>query len=98
VAPNALIGRECDDVAMNLAQRIVLSLALAAVLGVAARTASDLFLDSSDGGWFMYQPNANALMSPSSSDGDSLRAAVVWLIAIALWLGVSWRLFRTKSE
>jgi hypothetical protein len=46
----------------------------------------------------MYQPNANALMSPSSSDGDSLRAAVVWLIAIALWLGISWRLFRTKSE
>lgn len=83
---------------MNLAQRIVLSLALAAVLGVAARTASDLLLDSSDGGWFMYQPNANALMSPSASDGDSLRAAVVWLIAIALWLGVSWRLFRTKSE
>jgi hypothetical protein len=83
---------------MNVAQRIVLSLALAAVLGVAARTASDLLLDSSDGGWFMYQPNANALMSPSTSDGDSLRAAVVWLIAIALWLGVSWRLFRTKSE
>jgi hypothetical protein len=83
---------------MNLAQRIVLSLALAAVLGVAARTACDLLLDSSDGGWFMYQPNANALMSPSASDGDSLRVAVVWLIAIALWLGISWRLFRTKSE
>ena len=83
---------------MNLAQRIVLSLALAAVLGVAARTACDLLLDTSDGGWFMYQPNANALTSPSTSDGDSLRAAVVWLIAIALWLGISWRLFRTKSE
>ena len=83
---------------MNLAQRIVLSLALAAVLGVAARTACDLLLDSSDGGWFMYQPNANALMSPSASDGDSLRAAVVWLIAIAVWLGISWRLFRTKSD
>ncbi len=92
------IGRGCDDVAMNLAQRIVLSLALAAVLGVVARTACDLLLDSSDGGWFMYQPNANALMSPSASDGDPLRAAVVWLIAIALWLGISWRLFRTKSE
>jgi hypothetical protein len=52
--------------AMNLAQRIVLPLALAAVLGVAARTACDLLLDSSDGGWFMYQPNANALTSPSN--------------------------------
>ena len=83
---------------MNLAQRIVLSLALAAALGVAARTACDLLLGSSDGGWFMYQPNANALMSPSASDGDSLRAAIVWLIAIALWLGISWRLFWTKSE
>ena len=83
---------------MNLAQRIVLSLALAAVLAVAARTTCDLLMDSSDGGWFMYQPNANALMSPSTSDGDSLRAGFVWLVAIALWLGISWRLFRTKSE
>lgn len=82
---------------MNPAQRILLSLALAAVLAVAARTACDLLLDSPDGGWFMYQPNANALMSPSTSDKDSLRAGVVWLIAIALWLGISWRLFRAKS-
>jgi hypothetical protein len=88
----------CDDVVMNLAQRVVVSLALAAVLGVAARTACDLMVDSSDGGWFMYEPNVNVLTSPSTSDGDSLRAAAVWLVAISLWLGISWRLFRTKSE
>ena len=83
---------------MNLAQRVVVSLALAAVLGVAARTACDLIADSSDGGWFMYEPNVNVLMPPSTSAGDSLRTAVVWLVAISLWLGISWRLFRTKHE
>ena len=83
---------------MNVAQRIVVSLALAAVLGVAARTACDLIVDSSDGGWFMYEPNVNVLTPPTSSDGDSLRAAAIWLVAISLWLGISWRLFRTRSE
>jgi hypothetical protein len=83
---------------MNLAQRAVVSLALAAVLGVAARTACDLIADSSDGGWFMYEPNVNVLTSPSTSDGGSLRAAAVWLVAIALWLGISLRLFRTRGE
>jgi hypothetical protein len=88
----------CDDVAMNFAQRVVVSLALAAVLGVAARTACDLMVDSSDGGWFMYEPNVNVLMPPSTSDGGSLRAAAVWLVAISLWFGISWRLFRTRGE
>jgi len=83
---------------MNLAQRAVVSLALAAVLGVAARTAGDLIADSSDGGWFMYEPNVNVLTSPSTSDGGSLRAAAVWLVAISLWFGISWRLFRTRGE
>lgn len=75
-----------------------MSLALAAVLAVAARTACDLVTDSSDGGWVMYAPNVNVLMYPSTTRGDSIRTAVVWLVAIALWLGISWRLFRSKSE
>lgn len=83
---------------MNLAQRVVLSLALAAALGVVAQTVNDLLLDEVSGGWFMYQPDAAALMSSASSDGESLRAAAVWLVATALWLGASWRLFRTTSE
>jgi hypothetical protein len=55
-------------------------------------------VDSSDGGWFMYEPNVNVLTSPSTSDGGSLRAAAVWLVAISLWFGISWRLFRTRGE
>jgi hypothetical protein len=55
-------------------------------------------VDSSDGGWFMYEPNVNVLMPPSTSDGGSLRAAAVWLVAISLWFGISWRLFRTRGE
>ena len=46
----------------------------------------------------MYAPNVNVLMYPSTTRGDSIRTAVVWLVAIALWLGISWRLFRSKSE
>jgi hypothetical protein len=83
---------------VNLAQRVVLSLALAAALGVVAHTVSNLLLDEVSGGWFIYQPEATPLMSSPGSDGDSLRVAAVWLVAIALWLGISWRLFRTTSE
>ena len=58
-----------------------------AALGVVAQTVSDLLLDEVSGGWFMYQPESMPLMSSPGSDGDSLRVAAVWLVAIALWLG-----------
>jgi cyclic lactone autoinducer peptide len=83
---------------MNLAQRIVLSLALAAALAIAARTFSELFVNEAFSGWFTYQPNASTVVASSRSDSDSLRVAAVWLVAVAVWLGISWRLFRTKSD
>ena len=91
-------GGEWDDAVMNVAQRVVLSLALAAALIVAARTTSDLLSASSAPRWVMYEPNANVLIPPSHPRWHSVRAAVIWLAAIALWFGISWRLFRTRGE
>lgn len=85
---------------MNIARRVILSLSLAAALGVIAATVSALLVDQAVGGWFMYEPNANvnALASSDESGGDLLRTAIVWLVAIVVWLGISWRLFRPSEE
>ena len=85
---------------MNLARRVILSLALAAALGVVAATGSALLVDRAAGGWFMYVPNANvnALASSDESGGDLLRTAIIWLVAIGVWLGISWRLFRPSDK
>lgn len=92
------IRHRSDDGRSNLAQRVVLAYAIAAALAVTARTVSNILVDGTAVGWFMYEPNANTLMTRIDSDGDSLRVAAVWLVAIALWLGVSWRLFRPKRK
>jgi hypothetical protein len=48
----------------------------------------------------MYVPNANvnALASSDESGGDLLRTAIIWLVAIGVWLGISWRLFRPSDK
>ncbi len=42
----------------------------------------------------MYSPNTTSLYS-ASSRGSTLGIAAVWLAAVAIWFGVSWRLFRS---
>jgi hypothetical protein len=85
---------------VNLARRVILSLALAAGLGVVAGAVSSLLVDGTAGGWFVYEPkvNVNALAPSGASDGDLLRTAIIWLVAIAVWLGISWRLFRSSDK
>ena len=65
-----------------------------------AATVSGLLVDRTVGGWFMYEANANvnALASSGESDGDLLRTAMIWLVAIVVWLGICWRLFRTSDK
>jgi len=48
------------------------------------------------GGWFMYSPNSTNMYS-SSSDGNVLRTAAVWLAAVAVWFFISWRVFRSDE-
>jgi hypothetical protein len=83
---------------MNVARRVILSLASAAALGVISTTLSALLVDRTVGGWFVYESNANALASSGVSGRDLLGVTIIWLVAIAVWLGISWRLFRTNGE
>jgi hypothetical protein len=48
---------------MNVARRVILSLALATALGVISTTLSSLLVDRTAGGWFVHESNANALAS-----------------------------------
>ena len=73
--------------------------ALGAALAVLASAINALLRDSSDGGWFMYAPNSNGLLtSDSGGHGAVLRESAVWLAAIGLWLAIGWRLFKTPGE
>ena len=77
-------------------QKAVTSIALGAGLAVVASAVTARLNGSLDGGWFMYSPNSTSLYSASSS-GSTVRTAAVWLAAIAIWFGVSWRLFRSDK-
>lgn len=77
-------------------QKAVTSIALGAGLAVVASAVTARLNGSLDGGWFMYSPNSTSPYSASSS-GSTFRTAAVWLAAIAIWFGVSWRLFRSDK-
>ena len=81
---------------MTGGQKAVTSIALGAGLAVVAAAVATRLNGPSDGGWFMYSPNSTSLYSASSS-GSTFRTAAVWLAAIAIWFGVSWRLFRSDK-
>jgi hypothetical protein len=84
---------------VNLGRRVVVSLALAAALAVVASALTDMLVDGPAGGWSMYDPNGNSVpFGEGGSDGDTLVVAAIWLVAIAVWFGVAWRLFRSHGE
>ncbi|MBI4936403.1 MAG: hypothetical protein HY828_21195 [Actinobacteria bacterium] len=79
---------------MNGSQKVVMSVALGAGLAVVASAVAARLNGPSDGGWFMYSQNSTTLYS-ASSNGSTLRTVAIWLGAIAIWFGLSWRLFRS---
>ena len=79
---------------MNSGQKAVTSVGLGAGLAVVASAIAARLNGPADGGWFMYSPKSTSLYSASSS-GSTLGTAAVWLAAVAIWFGVSWRLFRS---
>ena len=85
---------------MNRSQGVILSIALAAALIASASAIKAWMVGPTDGGWFMYAPNANAVAPLASTDNYLLQQLGVWLIAIAIamWLVVCWRLFRTPGD
>jgi hypothetical protein len=81
---------------VNQAQKVSVSIAVAAALIVGAAATSRVFANTADGGWFMYSPNSAPMFS--TSRGPVVRDAVIWLAAITIWLVVALRLFRSKAE
>jgi hypothetical protein len=80
---------------MSHGRRVVVCVALGLALVVAARAVTRLITEV-DGGWFMYAPDSSAPFS--SSDGDTVTCALIWLAAIGVWAVVSWRLFGPRSD
>ena len=81
---------------MTGGQKVVTSVALGAGLAVVASAIVARLNGPADGGWFMYSPNSTTLYSPSSG-GSTVRTAAVWLGAVAIWFGISFRLFRSDK-
>ena len=64
------------------------------VIGLALRA---WFWGATPGGWFDVAPNAGVLYSPSGPDGGRIVGeALLWLGAIAAWMGLSLALLRTR--
>ena len=92
------LGVGCKDVSVNRSQRVILSIAIGAVLIAAASAINVWIVGPTQGGWFMYAPNASAVAPLSSTDNYLLQQLGVWLIAIGMWLIVCWRLFRSTED
>ena len=89
----------CKADGVTPGQRTALVVALGGAFAVAAATTNRLLPVHGTGGWFMYAPNNSATYSiATGSDGHTLRAAAVWLVAIGLWFVCAWRLFRRQSD
>lgn len=74
---------------MNLAQRVVLVVALAALLRLAGIYIITKGFSGPGGGWFGYAPGTHAIIS--ADDGRLGPAAewFVWLTLLALWTTAS---------
>jgi hypothetical protein len=83
---------------MNRAQRVILSIAIGAALIAGASAINARIVGETAGGWFMYEPNANAINPLASTNDHVLQQLGVWLVAIALWCIVCWRLFQTHGD
>ncbi len=70
---------------LNLAQRIVVVVALAAMLRVVANYVVAEWV-APDSGWFAYAPLTSLEPSPGARP---LRATLVWLVSAAVWGGAS---------
>lgn len=81
---------------MNRDRRVLASIALGVALAVVASALVARMSSPIEGGWFMYAPSSTTLYTTSST-GHTVRAAAVWLAAVAVWFGVSWRMFRTED-
>ena len=83
---------------MNRQRRVLVSVAVGAALALTAAVINRLLMSDPAGGWFMYSSSTEPVFSSVASDGEMIRAGVIWLTAIGLWFGVSWWPFRRRGD
>jgi len=83
---------------VNSARRVVVCVAVGLALAVVAAGLNRLMATTPEGGWFVYSPGNEPTFSSSSSDSDVLRAGLVWLLSVGVWLLFSWWLFRERRR
>jgi hypothetical protein len=82
---------------VTLGQRIVVVIALGLALATIAQTINHVCF-SDAGGWFGYAPGTDVKFFPQSHPArDAWIRAAVWLVALATWCGVSFRLLRAHD-
>jgi hypothetical protein len=86
--------------ALNRAQRIVLSIGLAAALGAIGRSVELWGRGAVDGGWFGYAPNTHAIFTPNAAFLVRHPALDLlwWLFLVAVWAGASIWLFAQRES
>lgn len=80
---------------MNRHQRILISIALGLALAIVSGAVVARWHGADGIGWFMNAPDDQTFYL--GSDGSPFGAAAVRLAAVAIWLAVSWRLFRSDE-
>lgn len=81
---------------MTYRQRIILVVAWGAIMAIAAVTVNRL-LAHEDGGWFAYAPNTGVAFSPGGTSAI-WRECLVWVGAVALWVGPSYWIVRARQR
>jgi hypothetical protein len=74
---------------LNTAQRVVLVIGLAGVLGLADVYIVTKGFSGPSGGWFAYAPNTNPIFSPDADHLGPFATWLLWLGTIVLWTSIS---------
>ena len=90
---------------MNLAQRIVLVIALGLAMVAIAGALNLVLLDGIGAGWLSLDESSGATFSPSQTDTyyvvptdrTIVEQAAIWLLALATWGGASLWILRTRT-
>ena len=80
---------------LNLAQRIVVIIALGLALAIVAGYLTSL---GTRAGWYAYSPLTRPVISQPGMGEPGWLRALIWLAAISLWSAASATLLRQPSE
>ncbi len=79
---------------LNLAQRIVVIIALGLALAIVAGYLTSLATET---GWYAYSPLARSVISQPGTGEPGWLRLIIWLAAISLWGAASATLLRQRA-